>query len=136
MDFLVERDQDAPGWSAASTKAVTSQQIVVNATEYSTVSANGNGCPLFFIVKKMTEMVKRAHHRDDLAPGIDAPPEPAQQVEQARAGADRNQDFERVLGRLELAAQNGRDDIETNGAGAADVDVVLLDRRPELMNRR
>ena len=43
---------------------------------------------------------ERADHRHHLAPGVDAPPEPAQQVEQAGAGADLQDDVEVVLGRV------------------------------------
>ena len=40
-------------------------------------------------------------HGDDLAPGVDAPPEPADEIEQAGAGADEQDDVEGVLGGVE-----------------------------------
>ena len=43
---------------------------------------------------------ERARHRDDLAPRIDAPPEPAHEVEQSRAGANLKDHIERVFRRV------------------------------------
>src|SRR5581483_7882019 len=67
-----------------------------------------------------------ADHGDDLAPGVDAPPEPAQQVEQAGAGADLQDQVEAALRGLEEEDEGGGEDEEEDGGDAPGEDVVAL----------
>ena len=72
------------------------QTTVVTAT----VTRSGTGSAY-----RMTDLLRdeeaerdeeRRRHRRDLAPRVDAPPEPAQQVDQSRSGADGEQELERL----------------------------------------
>ena len=60
------------------------------------------------------------HHRGQLAPGVDAPPEPAEDEEQARAGADLEQDVESLEGVLEAQGHGGGDHHQNQGRQPAD----------------
>ena len=71
---------------------------------------------------------ERARHRRDLAPGVDAPPEPPQQIDQPGAGADRENQVEALARRLERERQERRADHEQRRHEPPDEDVVALGR--------
>ena len=80
---------------------------------------------------------ERADHRHDLAPGVDAPPVPPHQIQQARARANLQDDVERIL----RACRAGRRS-PTSRRTSRTVDeasghhVVLLACASALMKRR
>ena len=57
--------------------------------------------PIFFHNEKNDRYGKGTNHRDHLAPGVDTPPEPAQQIQQAGAGPDGNKNFKGFLRRIQ-----------------------------------
>ena len=69
---------------------------------------------------------ERAGHRDHLAPGVDAPPEPAKDVEEAGPGADLQDQVEAVLGRGHQVHHAGRAHEEADRREPARRDVVVL----------
>ena len=69
---------------------------------------------------------ERTDHRHHFARGVDAPPEPAQQIEQPRARANGDQNLKRILRRVQHQTQQRGHDVEQQRADAAHVDVVLL----------
>src|SRR6185503_18973639 len=58
---------------------------------------------------------QRAHHRDDLAPGVHPPPEPAHQIEESGAGANLKNDAERVARGIHQEDGAGRCEEEADG---------------------
>ncbi len=69
---------------------------------------------------------ERADHGVDFAPGVDPPPEPADEVEEARPGPDLEDDVEAVLGRVQDEDERpGAEEQEDRGQ-APDHDVMLF----------
>ena len=77
--------------------AVATQHTVVTAIVMSSAACVLTPAPLLASDQQHDRHDERADHRDDLAPGVDAPPEPAHQIEQAGARADLQDDVEGVL---------------------------------------
>ena len=65
-------------------------------------------------------------HGRDFAPGVDAPPIPAQQQHAAGSGAGDEQQFPRAGDGIEVERHHGRDDGEKHGGQLRCRDVVLL----------
>ena len=71
---------------------------------------------------------ERAGHRRDLAPRIDAPPEPAQEVDESRSRADRHQQIEALLRGVENERHAGGGEHEQTSEHAADEHIVSFAR--------
>ena len=69
-----------------------------------------------------------ADHGHHLAPGVDPPPEPAHEVEEAGPGPDLQDHVEGVLGGVEHVDEPGRAEEQAEGGEAPDQHVVRLGR--------
>ena len=76
----------------------TTHTTVVTPTVHSKIVVLATAWPDLSRDEKSERYCERRKHRAHLAPGIDAPPKPSQQINQARAGTDRKQEVERVFG--------------------------------------
>ncbi len=69
---------------------------------------------------------ERTDHGDDFTPGVDAPPEPAQEVEQTRTRSDLENDVEGGFGAVKEENQTGGTEEEDQRSNASGHDVVLF----------
>src|ERR1700681_4537880 len=69
-------------------------------------------------------------HRADLAPRVDAPPVPAQNQDESRAGSEREQEFPGAFYRSEVVRNDGGGEEEKYRRPARNRYVVLLGRGP------
>ena len=65
-------------------------------------------------------------HGGHFAPGVNAPPEPAQEIEQAGAGADLEDDVEGVLGGIEKERQDTGANEEADGGQPSGPDIMMF----------
>src|SRR5512140_662675 len=72
---------------------------------------------------------ERRDHGVDFAPGVDPPPEPADEIKEARSGPDLEDDVERVFGRIEDKDHRAGGEEQDDRGQPADEDVVLFGRR-------
>src|SRR5664279_3229536 len=68
----------------------------------------------------------RGEHRRDLAPGVDAPPVPAENENEARAASEREEEPPRALDRREIQRHDDRSEKQTNRRPTRNGDVMLL----------
>ena len=67
-----------------------------------------------------------ADHRDDFAPSRDAPPEPAEEVEETGAGSDLKDKVEAVLGGVHEIDDAGRAEEQAESHAAGGEDIMFL----------
>ncbi|MEM2124620.1 MAG: hypothetical protein QXL43_04755, partial [Methanolinea sp.] len=69
---------------------------------------------------------KRHHHGRHLAPGVDAPPKPPEQKDQAGSGPDLQQDLKRLEGVLQPQGDPSRQDDEGQGGEPTHLHIVTF----------